>query len=170
MCTWTQVANTSATPCLVLHRYRAAEEMKAWRARDPVTRFQLWLVQQGWWSDEQDKEARAAARRWAARTVCMLQAILAASQGAGWCSRRPVVAQCTGRYAPPSACPSNRLLSLRALATCAVRWFWPYRRPRRSPSRPYLPSSTVYKTGCPGTVSCLSHGVWAMVLPAMAAG
>ncbi|PRW51143.1 2-oxoisovalerate dehydrogenase subunit alpha mitochondrial-like [Chlorella sorokiniana] len=43
-------------------RYRAAEEMKAWRARDPVTRFQLWLVQQGWWSDEQDKEARAAAR------------------------------------------------------------------------------------------------------------
>ena len=45
-------------------RYRAAEEMKAWRARDPVTRFQHWLVQQGWWSDEQDKEARAAARRW----------------------------------------------------------------------------------------------------------
>lgn len=45
-------------------RYRAAEEMKAWRARDPVTRFQHWLVQQGWWSDSQDKEARAAARRW----------------------------------------------------------------------------------------------------------
>lgn len=45
--------------------------MKAWRARDPVTRFQHWLVQQGWWSDEQDKEARAAARRWVQRVVRM---------------------------------------------------------------------------------------------------
>ena len=62
-CAW---CSADANPCLETSacRYRAAEEMKAWRARDPVTRFQLWLVQQGWWSDEQDKEARAAARRW----------------------------------------------------------------------------------------------------------
>lgn len=45
-------------------RYRAAEEMRAWRARDPVTRFQRWLVTQGWWTDEQDSAARAEARRW----------------------------------------------------------------------------------------------------------
>lgn len=44
-------------------RYRAAEEMRAWRARDPVTRFQHWLVSQGWWSDAQDTAARQAARK-----------------------------------------------------------------------------------------------------------
>ncbi|KAL4854263.1 2-oxoisovalerate dehydrogenase subunit alpha 2 [Chlorella vulgaris] len=44
-------------------RYRAAEEMRQWRARDPVARFQRWLVDQGWWSDAQDTSARQEARR-----------------------------------------------------------------------------------------------------------
>ena len=53
------------TPCssLCLHRYRAAEEMRAWRARDPVSRFQCWLVAQGWWEEGREVAARAAARR-----------------------------------------------------------------------------------------------------------
>lgn len=44
-------------------RYRAAEEMRQWRARDPVARFQRWLTDQGWWDDEADTTARQAARR-----------------------------------------------------------------------------------------------------------
>ncbi|PSC75990.1 2-oxoisovalerate dehydrogenase subunit alpha 2, mitochondrial-like [Micractinium conductrix] len=44
-------------------RYRAAEEMRQWRARDPVARFQRWLVDQGWWDDAADAAARQAARR-----------------------------------------------------------------------------------------------------------
>ncbi|KAL4423414.1 hypothetical protein ABPG77_009992 [Micractinium sp. CCAP 211/92] len=44
-------------------RYRAAEEMRAWRARDPVARFQRWLADQGWWDDAADTAARQAARR-----------------------------------------------------------------------------------------------------------
>ena len=44
-------------------RYRAAEEMRAWRARDPVTRFQRWVEAQGWWDGERDRELRAGARR-----------------------------------------------------------------------------------------------------------
>lgn len=43
-------------------RYRAAEEMRAWRARDPVTRFELWLASQGWWDEAYAQEKRKAAR------------------------------------------------------------------------------------------------------------
>ena len=45
------------------HRYRASEEMRAWRARDPVSRFQRWLLGQGWWSEGQDAELRQACRK-----------------------------------------------------------------------------------------------------------
>jgi hypothetical protein len=53
-------------PCGGNHRrrYRAAEEMRRWRARDPVTRFQRWLADRGWWDDAQDTAARQEARRW----------------------------------------------------------------------------------------------------------
>lgn len=50
---------------LLLHprRYRAAEEMSKWRARDPVTRFLRWIASQGWWDEAQDAAARQAARK-----------------------------------------------------------------------------------------------------------
>jgi 2-oxoisovalerate dehydrogenase E1 component alpha subunit len=45
-------------------RYRASEEMRIWRARDPVSRFQRWLVGQGWWDSERDDAAlRQQARK-----------------------------------------------------------------------------------------------------------
>lgn len=43
-------------------RYRSADEMKAWRARDPVTRFELWLASKGWWDEGLAQERRKAAR------------------------------------------------------------------------------------------------------------
>eukprot|EP00887_Chlorella_sp_A99_P001046 scaffold14.g1046.t1 len=43
--------------------YRAAEEMRRWRSRDPVTRFRLWLTAQGWWDEGREVEARQAARK-----------------------------------------------------------------------------------------------------------
>lgn len=44
-------------------RYRAAEEMRTWRARDPVGRFYQWLVGKGWWDEARDRELRQAARK-----------------------------------------------------------------------------------------------------------
>ena len=44
-------------------RYRAAEEMRAWRARDPVSRFQRWLIKEGWWSETEEAALRQAARK-----------------------------------------------------------------------------------------------------------
>lgn len=44
-------------------RYRAAEEMRAWRARDPVARFQRWLISKGWWDEGDDATLRAVARK-----------------------------------------------------------------------------------------------------------
>lgn len=37
--------------------------MRAWRARDPVARFQRWISERGWWDEGRESEARAAARR-----------------------------------------------------------------------------------------------------------
>lgn len=50
-------------------RYRAAEEMRAWRARDPVSRFGRWLATQGWWTQEEDAALRATVRREAIATL-----------------------------------------------------------------------------------------------------
>ncbi|KAL6768199.1 hypothetical protein ACKKBF_B38180 [Auxenochlorella protothecoides x Auxenochlorella symbiontica] len=44
-------------------RYRAAEEMAAWRARDPVARFERWMAVRGWWDEARGVGARKAARR-----------------------------------------------------------------------------------------------------------
>ena len=52
-----------APACKNKTRYRAAEEMRHWRARDPVTRFQLWLQGRGWWDEGRDGELRQAARK-----------------------------------------------------------------------------------------------------------
>ncbi|BDY05712.1 thiamine pyrophosphate-dependent dehydrogenase E1 component subunit alpha [Ferrimonas sp. YFM] len=35
--------------------YRSREEEAKWREHDPVLRFKLWLLAQGWWSEEQDE-------------------------------------------------------------------------------------------------------------------
>lgn len=37
--------------------------MQQWRARDPVTRFQNFIVAQGWWSEAQEKQLRVATRK-----------------------------------------------------------------------------------------------------------
>lgn len=44
-------------------RYRASEEMRLWRARDPVSRFQRWLGGQGWWDGAEDAGLRQHARK-----------------------------------------------------------------------------------------------------------
>jgi len=36
--------------------YRTKEEEAKWQQYDPIARFKLWLIDQGWWSEEQDKE------------------------------------------------------------------------------------------------------------------
>lgn len=36
--------------------YRSQEEVDAWKLKDPIDRFRKWLITQGLWSDEQDRE------------------------------------------------------------------------------------------------------------------
>lgn len=43
--------------------YRSAEEMRKWRARDPVSRLQRWLITQGWWDEGREAELRGKMRR-----------------------------------------------------------------------------------------------------------
>ncbi|GFH15474.1 branched-chain alpha-keto acid dehydrogenase E1 component alpha chain, partial [Haematococcus lacustris] len=45
------------------HRYRTADEMRAWRARDPVSRFRGWLQGRGWWDEMQEQALRVATRK-----------------------------------------------------------------------------------------------------------
>jgi 2-oxoisovalerate dehydrogenase E1 component alpha subunit len=44
-------------------RYREISEMQAWKARDPVTRFQIWLEEKGWWTESDETEIRTKARK-----------------------------------------------------------------------------------------------------------
>ncbi|EIE20627.1 mitochondrial branched-chain alpha-ketoacid dehydrogenase complex, E1 alpha [Coccomyxa subellipsoidea C-169] len=44
-------------------RYRTAEEMSAWRARDPATRFHNFIVSRGWWDDKRERQLRVATRK-----------------------------------------------------------------------------------------------------------
>ena len=44
-------------------RYREISEMQAWKARDPVSRFQVWLEHKGWWSDKEETALRAESRK-----------------------------------------------------------------------------------------------------------
>jgi len=44
-------------------KYRSAEEMRKWRARDPVSRLQRWLIAQGWWDEVREAELRGKMRR-----------------------------------------------------------------------------------------------------------
>ena len=51
-------------------RYRTAEAMQEWRAQDPVTRFQNFLSEAGWWSADQEKALRVAVRKEVILLVC----------------------------------------------------------------------------------------------------
>ena len=51
-------------------RYRTAAEMSAWRARDPVARFQRHLASRGWWDDDRERQLRVAARK-EVRAACL---------------------------------------------------------------------------------------------------
>ncbi|CAK0771037.1 hypothetical protein CVIRNUC_003826 [Coccomyxa viridis] len=56
-------------------RYRTAEAMQEWRARDPVTRFQNFLSEAGWWSADQEKALRVAVRKEAVQSLAAAQKI-----------------------------------------------------------------------------------------------
>ncbi len=42
--------------------YRSREEEETWRRNDPLARFRLWLLQQGWLDDDADKSQHEALR------------------------------------------------------------------------------------------------------------
>ncbi len=44
-------------------RYRTAEEMGVWRARDPATRFHNFIVSRGWWDDDRERQLRVDSRK-----------------------------------------------------------------------------------------------------------
>ena len=44
-------------------RYRTADEMNRWRARDPVMRFQNLLLANDWWNPQQEKDLRLSLRK-----------------------------------------------------------------------------------------------------------
>jgi TPP-dependent pyruvate/acetoin dehydrogenase alpha subunit len=44
-------------------RYRTADEMNRWRARDPVMRFQSLLLANDWWDPQQEKDLRLSLRK-----------------------------------------------------------------------------------------------------------
>ncbi len=43
--------------------YRSKEEEELWRKNDPISRFRLWLVKQGWLDEEADKAKSDALRQ-----------------------------------------------------------------------------------------------------------
>ncbi len=44
-------------------RYRTAEEIRSWKVRDPVARFQSWMTHSGWWDEDKEQALRQATRR-----------------------------------------------------------------------------------------------------------
>ena len=52
----------NALYCCSICRYRTADEMQSWRARDPVARFRQWMALQGWWGEQQEATLRKTAR------------------------------------------------------------------------------------------------------------
>ncbi|RAH38268.1 thiamine pyrophosphate-dependent dehydrogenase E1 component subunit alpha [Halomonas sp. SL1] len=43
--------------------YRSRKEEEAWREKDPILRMQRWMSDQGWWSDDEEKELQERLRR-----------------------------------------------------------------------------------------------------------
>eukprot|EP00195_Chlamydomonas_chlamydogama_P008912 CAMPEP_0202899442 /NCGR_PEP_ID=MMETSP1392-20130828/7669_1 /ASSEMBLY_ACC=CAM_ASM_000868 /TAXON_ID=225041 /ORGANISM="Chlamydomonas chlamydogama, Strain SAG 11-48b" /LENGTH=364 /DNA_ID=CAMNT_0049585617 /DNA_START=182 /DNA_END=1276 /DNA_ORIENTATION=+ len=72
-------------------RYRTADEMRSWRARDPVARFRQWLTLRSWWSDAQEQAHRKAAR----------QQVVDALEGAAGVPKHPLSELVTDVYSGP---------------------------------------------------------------------
>ena len=53
-------------------RYRTADEIRSWKVRDPVVRFQSWMTHQGWWDEDKEQVLRQAARREVQRKAILL--------------------------------------------------------------------------------------------------
>ncbi|APE32150.1 3-methyl-2-oxobutanoate dehydrogenase [Halomonas aestuarii] len=43
--------------------YRSKKEEEAWRDKDPILRMQRWLIDLGWWSEEEEKALQESLRR-----------------------------------------------------------------------------------------------------------
>jgi 2-oxoisovalerate dehydrogenase E1 component alpha subunit len=43
--------------------YRSKKEEEAWREKDPILRMQRWLIDLGWWSEEEEKALQESLRR-----------------------------------------------------------------------------------------------------------
>ena len=43
--------------------YRSKKEEEAWREKDPILRMQRWLIDLGWWSDDEEKALQEGLRR-----------------------------------------------------------------------------------------------------------
>ncbi|WP_104203456.1 thiamine pyrophosphate-dependent dehydrogenase E1 component subunit alpha [Billgrantia saliphila] len=43
--------------------YRSRKEEEAWREKDPILRMQRWMIDRGWWSEEQEKSLQESLRR-----------------------------------------------------------------------------------------------------------
>lgn len=43
--------------------YRSRKEEEAWREKDPILRMQHWLIDQGWWNDDEEKALQESLRR-----------------------------------------------------------------------------------------------------------
>lgn len=69
-------------------RYRTAEEMSGWRARDPVIRFRTWMQQQGWWDERREQTVRREMR----------QEVVAALEAASKVPKPPLSALFTDVY------------------------------------------------------------------------
>ncbi|MDX5376971.1 MAG: thiamine pyrophosphate-dependent dehydrogenase E1 component subunit alpha [Halomonas sp.] len=43
--------------------YRSRKEEEAWREKDPILRMQRWLIDRGWWNEEEEKALQDSLRR-----------------------------------------------------------------------------------------------------------
>lgn len=43
--------------------YRLKDEEEAWRAKDPLVRFQKWLIKKGWWSETEEASQQESLRK-----------------------------------------------------------------------------------------------------------
>ncbi|WP_417228026.1 thiamine pyrophosphate-dependent dehydrogenase E1 component subunit alpha [Amphritea sp.] len=84
--------------------YRSDSEEAKWRELDPLLRMKNWLLQQSWWSDEQDKELYEAER----------QAVLAAMKKAEKVGRSHIDEMITDVYDTPPPHLQQQLKALKA--------------------------------------------------------
>ncbi len=56
-------------------RYRTAEEVEAWEARDPIRRLRLWLEASGAWDDDQEAALAEEVKAWVDEQVAAFEAM-----------------------------------------------------------------------------------------------